>query len=72
LVDQQEDPNDRKHITSSSTADTKRFKESFMRPLKDKLLDYGFSTFVSHDKLEERRYIVDDTILIQVEVCQSQ
>ena len=69
LVDQQEDPNDRINITYSFTADAKTFKESFIRPVKDELLGVGTPTFVSHDKLKQRRYIVDDTIFIQVEVA---
>jgi len=70
LVDQQDDPNDRKNITYSLTPnDHEGLKECIMRPSKGELLGFGFSEFVSHDKLKERRYIVDDTMFIQVEVA---
>ena len=72
LVDQQEDPNNRENITYSFTADNKTFKNSFIRPVKDELLGIGNPTFVSHDKLKQRCYIVDDTIFIQVEVAPPQ
>ena len=38
----------------------------FARPVADENDGYGFPKFVSHETLQERRYIVDDTILIQV------
>ena len=72
LIDQQEDPNDRKNITDFFTADEEKFKGSFMRPVEDENLGFGFPAFVSHNELKERRYIADDTIFIQVQVSQPQ
>jgi len=70
LVDQQEDLNDRKNVTKTFTADDDEdFKECFMRPWKDELVGCGTATFVHHDKLKERPYIVDDTIFVQVKIA---
>ena len=38
----------------------------FARPVAGENDCYGFSKFASHETVQERRYIVDDTILIQV------
>lgn len=57
LVDQQEDPKERKNIV-----------HSFTSPVKDHYIRHGFPTFVSHKSLKTRRYIVDDTLFIQIEV----
>ena len=40
--------------------------------MEDELTGFGFGQFLSLDKLKEKRYIVDDTIFIQVEVFQPQ
>ena len=70
LVDQQEDPNNRENITDTFTeGDYEEYKECFMRQVEDELCAYGFIEFVSHNRLKERRYIVDDTMFIQVEVA---
>ena len=68
LIDQQENPNDRKNIAMSFTGYPEN-KECFGRPVKDENTAHGFKIFVSHDKLRERRYIVEDTIFIQVELA---
>ena len=64
LVDQQENVNDRENIVLSFTSDPKR--ENFMRPVKEENTGFGLYKFISHKKLRERRYIVDDTIFIQI------
>lgn len=65
LIDQQEDSNDRENIA-------KKFKNSEIGPVEDELTGFGFGQFLSLDKLKEKRYIVDDTIFIQLEVFQPQ
>jgi len=69
LVDQQEDLNDRENFAVTFTADKEKCKRSFKRPVEEENSGWGFPKFVSHNKLQERRYIVDDTIFIQVEVA---
>ena len=68
LIDQQENPNSRENIVMSFKANPEN-KYCFGRPVKDVNSGHGFTKFVSHDKLRERRYIVDDTIFIQVELA---
>ena len=41
---------------------------SFAKPVGDENPGRGFGTFVSHEKLQTRRYIVDNTIFFQVKV----
>ena len=67
LIDQQENPDNRKNITMAFLAQPHLGTDS-ARPVKDENFGWGFLTFVSHDKLKERRYIVDDTIFIQVKL----
>ena len=64
LIDQQENLNDRKNVVKSLRIDPEQ--KNFARPVTDKNTPRGFSEFVPHDKLMERRYIVDDTMFIQV------
>ena len=61
LIDQQEDPNQRENYTFE-------FLPSFTRPLNDENQGYGRPTFISHEKLNSRRFIVDDTLFFQVEI----
>ena len=68
LIDQQENPNDRENIAMSFTGYPEK-KECFGRPVTDENLGLGYEKFVSHDKLRERRYIVDDTIFFQVQLA---
>ena len=65
LIDQQENPKDRKNILMFFETNPEN-KEYFGRPVIDNDKGWGIPKFVSHDKLRERRYIVDDTIFIQV------
>lgn len=41
---------------------------SFQRPEADSNIGRGLGKFVSHTDLRTRRYVVDDTILIQVKI----
>ena len=64
LIDQQENEHNRENIAESTTLDPKR--SSFARPVKEENDGWGFHNFVSHEKLQKRSYIVDDTIFVQV------
>ena len=66
LIDQQEKAKDRENIAMSFI--TTGFPESFGRPANDENIGYGYRQFVSHEKLQERRYIVDDTMFIQIRI----
>jgi len=66
LIDQQGDPTERNNIVKYFTADPK-IGETCTRPVTDENMGWGFSDFVPHSKLSERRYIVDDTLFIQVQ-----
>ena len=64
LIDQQENEHNRENIVESTALDPK--SSSFARPVKEQNLGWGYPKFVSHEKLQKRRYIVDDTIFVQV------
>ena len=66
LIDQQEKAKDRENIAMSFI--TTGFPESFGRPVNDENIGNGYRQFVSHEKLQERRYIVDDTMFIQIRI----
>ena len=64
LIDQQENEHDRENVVSSEIRDPK--SSSVQRPVQKENVGRGFHQFVSHEKLQKRRYIVDDTIFVQV------
>ena len=66
LIDQQEKAKDRENI-AMSFIDPK----TFGRPVNDENNTLDYRQFVSHEVLQERRYIVDDTIFIQVRITSS-
>ena len=66
LIDQQEKAKDRENIAMPFI--TTGFPESFGRPVNDENIGNGYRQFVSHEKLQERRYIVDDTMFIQIRI----
>ena len=66
LIDQQEDSSQRENVVMSFKADATM--ENFARPVGDQNMGLGYPTFVSHEKLQTRRYIVDNTIFLQVKV----
>ena len=68
LIDQQEDAKERENIVESLKAIPKS-NDTVERPLTDYNPGRGFSNFVPLTKLKERRYIVDDTIFVQVLVA---
>lgn len=67
LIDQQEDPVRRQNVIRKLTADIE-LKGNYDRPIRGENKGRGFPEFISHDKLYSRRYIVDDTLFLQVEV----
>ena len=70
LIDQQEDQVERENVTLHLIAGN--CPESFGRPRRNNNTGgRGFPEFVSHDKLHSRRYIVDDTLFLQVEIGPS-
>ena len=60
LIDQQEDPNDRENFVRSFTAEIDKTDLITM--------DHHIFKFISLDDVKKRRYIVDNTMLIQVQV----
>ena len=66
LIDQQEDTTQRENIVLSLKPDPTLM--SFAKPVGDENSEWGYPTFVSHEKLQTRRYIVDNTIFLQVKV----
>ena len=67
VIDQQNDPDQRENVTGSIVG---RDISNFARPKKKENLSRGLSNFISHLKLHSRRYIVDDTLFLQVEISQ--
>ena len=66
LVDQQDDVQERENVVMHFKANSKL--ENFARPVSEENPGRGYARFVSHDKLKTRRFIVDDTLFIQVNV----
>ena len=69
LIDQQENANDRKNFVMSFFLLNQ--SESFAKSVNNENLELDFPQFVSHENLLERRYIVDDTIFLQVRITLS-
>ena len=65
LIDQQEDPDQRENYILEFF---KQNVPNFARPLNDENRGYGWPTFIPHEKLNSRRFIVDDTLFFQVEI----
>lgn len=66
LIDQQGRLDQRENIVMHFRANTKL--ENFARPESDENPGRGYARFISHEKLKTRRFIVDDTLFIQVDV----
>ncbi|XP_078355844.1 TNF receptor-associated factor 6-like [Oculina patagonica] len=63
LIDQQEDPVKRENVTLCF------IPEFFARPTQEESsTGYGFPKFITLEKLCSRRYLVDDTLFLQVEI----
>lgn len=67
LIDQQEDANARENIATFLYANPS--SRRCARPVEDENSARGFQIFASHENLQERSYIVDDTIFIQVQIA---
>ena len=65
LIDQQEDSVKRKNVFLSFIPGYR--PESFARPTQEENAVSGYTEFISHEKLYSRRYLVDDTLFLQVE-----
>ena len=65
LIDQQDDPDQRKNVTKEIIG---KNIPSFARPETEQNSGRGFHRFISHVKLYSGRYIVDDTLFLQVEI----
>ncbi len=66
LIDQQEDLVERENVSMKLNPEIAR--ENFERPVGIENKGCGFTYFISQEKLNSRRYLVDDALFIQVEV----
>ena len=66
LIDQQESSDERENIVMHFRAENN--PENFMRPESEENRGRGFTRFVSHEKLKTRKFIMHDTLFIQVDV----
>ena len=64
LIDQQGDPGQRENVTRVISTEN---IPSFARPETEENMGWGIHNFISHLKLHSRRYIVNDTLFLQVE-----
>ena len=65
LIDQQDDPDQRENETGEIVG---KKIPSFARPKTEENKGWGLLNFISHLKLHSRRYIVDNTLFLQVEI----
>ena len=63
LIDQREAPDQRQNYTLEFFEQN---LSNFAGPLKEENSGWGWSKFISHGKLNSRRFIVDDTLFLQV------
>lgn len=66
LIDQQEDPVERKNVFQ--TISLGDHPENGARPVNEENTGRGHTEFISHEKLFSRCYLKDDTLFLQVEV----
>ena len=66
LIDQQKDLNKRENVFLSFTPGN--IPESFARPTQEENRGDGYPMFITAEKLRSRRYLVDDTLFLQVEI----
>jgi len=66
LIDQHEDPVER--LNCSNWLCPNNAPKHFARPVSEENPGRGFGKFISHEKLFSRRFVVDDTLFLQVEV----
>ena len=67
LIEQLENPAERKNVISEFTTNPKHVK-SFAKPNTAENIGRGYHEFVSHKGLKTRRFVVDDVLFIQVKV----
>ena len=65
LIDQQDDPDQRENVTSVIFTQN---IANFARPETEENMEWVIHNFISHLKLYSRRYIVNDTLFLQVEI----
>lgn len=68
LIDQQRNEEYREDEIMELVTEDHQDNKVFHRPTTDENSGYGFPKFISHDKLRRRRYIVDDTVFLEVQV----
>ena len=68
VIDQQEHPGKRENFTRQWFADK---APSFQRPTEEENAGRGINQFISHEKLNSKPYIVDDTLFLQFEIGSS-
>lgn len=67
LIDQQEDLVERENVIMEINPDI--INAAFVRPIdREEGPGVGIPEYISHEKLFSRRYLVDDTLFLQVEV----
>ena len=69
LIDQQEDPVKQENVTKQFIPDNR--PTCYARPVEEDNKVYGFHRLISHEKRLSRRYLVYDTLFLQVEVGPS-
>ncbi len=70
LIDQQANPVERVNVYMRLSPGN--YPESFAgRPKEEHGTGRGFSKFITHEEIHSRRYVVDDTLFLQVEVGPS-
>ena len=65
VIDQQEDPDKHENVTRELPI---KNIPNFARPVTEENVGRGFPEFIPHEKLNSRRYIVDDTLFLQVQI----
>ena len=67
LIDQHENPDYRANVVKE--LDVSDYdNDSLLRPRTEENRGYGFPKFICHDKIRRRRYIVNDTAFLEVQV----
>ncbi len=69
IIDQQEDSVKRKNV--SKEVNPEKSIKNFERPVGIENNACGIKRFISHEKLNSRRYLLDDALFLQVEVEDS-
>ena len=65
LIDQQDDPDQRENVTREIIGND---FPNLARPEREQNNGFGYNSFISYLELYSRRYIVDDTLFLQVEI----